>query len=506
MKLVHLMRAMEYTPRDMRAANLRLALWSSGVNRIGQQVFMSSTVFNFFESDYTPAGPLAAASLVAPEAQLGTAPFIVGFLNGAFSLINYGLTSCHGGVGSPNYGRRCGRTDRARATADGALAFSPTSTLAGGLIDELDLLLTGGRLSEHTRIVVRAAYDAKLAATSDTADAMRVAQALIVASAEFHTTNANVASSIPRVPRVEQPSQGRLYKAVIVLFLGGGVDSFNMLVPLSDCGTATTRAEYDVLRQHHALSTSTLLPISVPAGTQPCATFGLHPSLPALKAMYDGGDAAFIANIGTLVEPLNRADVQCHAPPCRQTPPALYAHNTQSTRAFSVHAQSASAHGVVGRIIDALTSGTSPYKTAAYSLADTAKILEGEVPVDMIGAEGVERVEALTEIAAPLAEMGALESTSLFAETYMRLLNSSIATTEDMGALLDNVTTSEPFAPAVDEGDSLSPQLRQIAKIIKLRHARQTERDFFFAKLGGFDTHNDEDGSERTCQPFVCSG
>ena len=58
------------------------------------------SVFNFYQPEYQPSGPVAHASLVAPEAGLATAPYIIGFLNGMFSLVHGGLSSCNSGFGA----------------------------------------------------------------------------------------------------------------------------------------------------------------------------------------------------------------------------------------------------------------------------------------------------------------------------------------------------------------------------------------------------------------------
>ena len=333
LKVMHLLRSMEFAAVDARDIELRLQTWSRGEDRIGQQVYTSPTVFSFYLPDYQPAGPVRSAGLVAPEAQLGTAPYIVGLMNGMFSLITYGLTSCAKGFGTNQFGRWCNTASRIRQTADGNLSFVPSSNAASGIIDELDLLLTSGRLNARTKGIIAQAYSEKLA-SSDSSGALRTAMSLLVASAEFHSTNLNTLTTVPRVMPSSTPALGRPYKAVIVLYLGGGGDSFNVLVPHSGCGSSSDAidSQYATVRAHHAISKSQLLQIDVPSGTQPCTKFGLHPELSTLKAAYDAGDAAFIANIGTLVEPITRADTHCKTPPCKQLPPALFAHNTQATR------------------------------------------------------------------------------------------------------------------------------------------------------------------------------
>ena len=75
------------------------------------------------------------------------------------------------------------------------------------------------------------------------------------------------------------PSLSWRYRAVVVLFMAGGCASFNMLVPHSRCGGGDLYDEYARMRGNVALPKSGLLRIGVPGGTQPCDTFGVHPSL-----------------------------------------------------------------------------------------------------------------------------------------------------------------------------------------------------------------------------------
>ena len=91
--------------------------------------------------------------------------------------------------------------------------------------------------------------------------------------------------------------------------MAGAADSFNMLVPHSECGSHDLHQEYLDVRTNVALSKSSLLEIDVPANSQPCNKFGIHPSLSVLKTEYDAGNANFIANMGALVEPLTKQNI-----------------------------------------------------------------------------------------------------------------------------------------------------------------------------------------------------
>ena len=108
-----------------------------------------------------------------------------------------------------------------------------------------------------------------------------------------------------------------MFKAVVVVFLNGGCDSFNVLVPYSGCEANIGRdlyEEYSTVRGVAALGKNQLLEIDVPTGTQPCDKFGVHKSLPLYRDQYVLGNLAFLANIGTLASPLTKADFNNKVP------------------------------------------------------------------------------------------------------------------------------------------------------------------------------------------------
>lgn len=121
---------------------------------------------------------------------------------------------------------------------------------------------------------------------------------LVMLSPEFHVTNVPATPVLnERAPLVEQVSQNRPYKAVVVIYLEGGADSFNMVVPHSGCTNHDLYAEYEATRgtdgdDRRALWKSDLLPIDVSSSAQPCTTFGLHPELGELRQLFEDGDAA----------------------------------------------------------------------------------------------------------------------------------------------------------------------------------------------------------------------
>ena len=220
------MRAMEFSTFDGREVML--------TPRVGMTPFHSPSVFGFYLPEFSPDGFLTAAQLTAPEAQLATGPNLIEFLNGMFSLVDYGLTSCDLGFGPPHSrssGTRCVSTSDKRASAEGKLGF---------------LGMPGASATEV------------------------------------------VAEMLPFA----------------------GLDSWNVLAPHSGCGSHDLHADYAAERGPDiAIPLGEMLQIAVPAGTQPCTTFGLNPGLQTVKQLYDAGDALMVANVGALVEPVSKVDV-----------------------------------------------------------------------------------------------------------------------------------------------------------------------------------------------------
>ncbi len=118
---------------------------------------------------------------------------------------------------------------------------------ASDVVNELALLLTGGRLSDNSRASIEGAYSSTLASSNnDVEKALRMAQKLIVASPEFHSTGVFKPLSQARpTPELPSPSNNG-YKAVVFVNLDGGLDSFNTLVPHSKC----TRGPCTILLFH----------------------------------------------------------------------------------------------------------------------------------------------------------------------------------------------------------------------------------------------------------------
>jgi hypothetical protein len=155
----------------------------------------------------------------------------------------------------------------------------------------------GGRLCTVEEIEAGCVYNTgcghswdHLWTSSDCPDAgpaaVKKAQRLIVGTPEYSTTTAAPPKPGVRPSEPDIPFLNRGYKAVVIIYLYGGHDSWNHLVPLDNCGDKDMYAEYEEVRGMITMARNKLLPISVPAGTQPCDTFGVHHKAPNIKNMY----------------------------------------------------------------------------------------------------------------------------------------------------------------------------------------------------------------------------
>jgi cullin-associated NEDD8-dissociated protein 1 len=329
--------------------------------------------------------------------------------------------------------------------------------------------------------------------------ALKRVQELLVISPEFHSVNEPQPYNVPRAPPSTTASQGRPYKAVVVLFLNGGLDSWNLLVPHSGCvagNSSTNYEQYEATRGIVALGREELLRVSARPGTQPhtvCTTFGMHPALPIVHSLYGASQAAFFANTGTLVRPITKAQFLANSV---EMPPQLFAHNIQVRCTQSVHAQQIAAKGVLGRIVDTLgAAGGAAFRTASYSLDGLKKILDGEKTHNILDGTGAKRFGRYGALRAQITNLTSVRQRSLFTETYAQFVESSLGSSELLGSMLETVPLlSTRWSPrdAVNNvcfESETCKKFEQVARVIASRNLLQEERQVFYVELGGFDTH-----------------
>lgn len=273
------------------------------------------------------------------------------------------------------------------------------------------------------------------------------------------------------------------YKALVCIYLAGGCDGHNVLVPLEPAA----HAEYRRLRGALALpdGNGPLLPVSSPQGA-----FALHSGLLAIHPLWAQGQLAAVANVGPLAAPTTRAQILAGT---ASLPSNLYSHSDQMQIAQAGNAYGGGT-GWGGRAADAVAerNGTARFP-AAVSLAGRALFASGTripsaslLPDNNLDMNGM----AVWPDAAAAARRQALNEI-LQLDSGLRLVQAANEVRRDalsLNGLLrsGNAATLNTVFP----GTALGRQLRQVARVIALRNTVGLRRQVFFCQLGGFDTHS----------------
>ena len=486
-KVIHLLRTLEYESDSELYFNNLFSI-------MGVQAFTSETVFNFFSPFFKPDGAMADSGLVAPQMEIMTPPFLLGLLNSVHTLVSGGFTSCNSGFGTwrtPSRDRRnCRNDETSRETADGILSYEPTSVATpAAIIRELSDILTGGRVIEGGptwETLISEFERAYVNYGNQTKPAVDHAIKLLATAPEFHTT----AISEPRGDNSthdqteETESAGAGFKAIVIVNLKGGVDSFSMLVPHSGCeGDLIT--EYQSVRGDAALDLNSVHQINSAAGVQPCTKFGMHESMPNLHSQYQDGDLLWFSNIGALVEPVKVEEYKAKS---KDLPPSLFSHNVMQRSLLNVHAQSPGSRGILGRAIDRFADRSPPYSVNMAAIGSTSPVLRSETKsYDIISASGsVRTLRQDRELADAIDTMTTKRTHSVFADTYSRELRNAITTSERLEAMFKETKLhGEEFG----DRSNFASQLETAALYLKNASSRGVERVALSTYKGGFDTH-----------------
>ena len=243
----------------------------------------------------------------SPEAGVLSGPRSIQIMNALISFLKYGVASCYGGIGDRYHQNNCvvGRKNGGRASYDPTKSGSVTTT---DIIDNFATLLTSGRLEKNKREMIKEEYENTIARGKNKREARVNAQQLIVTTPEFHTSSIGHTTGQTRATPGIPEATNIPYKAVILVVLKGGYDSFNVLVPKS-CKTMnqdgkTVRDQY--LEQRGSLAFEERageFDLIINATDQPCHQFSVHDELKIVKKLYDANDLAFFANAGIINNP-----------------------------------------------------------------------------------------------------------------------------------------------------------------------------------------------------------
>lgn len=298
-----------------------------------------------------------------------------------------------------------------------------------------------------------------------------------------------------------EPGPGE-YRALVCLFLSGGWDSFNVLVPRG----GSEYAEYAAVRQNLALAQGALLPVNPTNLASP--QLGLHPALPEIQALFEAGDAAFVANTGTLVEPVTKAQYNAGA----GLPLGLFSHSDQQEQWQTSTPDVRSAVGWAGRMADLLKelnavdkvsmnislSGNNVWQ-AGQTVFDYSITEDGAVGPSGYNFDYQEYQEVTQPRSAAVDGLLGLHYSNLFAQAFTKTKKDAF----DAYQLFSTSTAAPlPGNPAFPNTD-LGNRLKMVAKTIAGRNGLGATRQTFFVQYDGWDHHDELTNNQAAMLPVV---
>ncbi|MDR3388767.1 MAG: DUF1501 domain-containing protein [Rudaea sp.] len=319
------------------------------------------------------------------------------------------------------------------------------------------------------------------------------------------------------------------YKALVCVYLNGGNDSWNLLVPFDDTRFNT----YTTARSgtYNANTNAGGLGLSLPAGATQIAAqvvtdgndsntstqkYFLHPSLtstgttfptgtPTLANLFTQGHLAFAVNVGTLIKPINMND---YISSSTNNPPQLFSHADQTAQWHQAYANESVTTGWGGLCAENLQGQganltSNPTVPLAISIAGANRYEVGSSTVPyQLSSNGLVSMSGVcnptcTGVTSNSTRDQALQD--LLAQTYLSDFAGQYSTVFNSGrGLYTKLSNNLPplsttYAPtnAFPANNSLAAQLKTVATMINLSKTQgYASRQIFFVQLGGFDLHS----------------
>jgi len=275
------------------------------------------------------------------------------------------------------------------------------------------------------------------------------------------------------------------YKALVCVFLFGGNDSFNMLVPRSN----SEYGVYALSRQNLAIAQQDLLPITTPTQVQ----YGLHPSMTGIKSLFDAGRVALISNMGPLVEPTTKAEYLNQSV---QLPPQLFSHNDQQDQWHSLKGEATSKTGWAGRVADLIRSNVADQQMATNASLFGASLFQSadDTIAYVMGPQGPIPFDGFGDTTPFLEQRQAFENiitanyNSIYERAFAEIQRRATASAD----LVTNAIGQGWSGSTVFPQSQLGTQMQTVARLIEVKDSLQMQRQIFFVAAGGFDSHDNQ--------------
>jgi len=286
------------------------------------------------------------------------------------------------------------------------------------------------------------------------------------------------------------------YKALVCVFLYGGNDYANTVVPYD----AANYAKYHEIRAGVAgedeagiavaradLTATALTPLDGAVLTDGLQ-YALAPQLVGLKSLFDAGQLGIQLNVGPLIQPTTLAQYQSSDKVANPLPPKIFSHNDQ-TSIWQSDGSEGSTNGWGGRLGDiALASNSSNAQLTCISASSNAVFVAGRDALQyQISPGGAIRIKALDgPLRNAVNNIVTRSSTHVLESECTEVTRRSIDLEGSVNTALAGVTLTRAFPT----GNRLARQMQVVARLIGANAALGVKRQVFFVSLGGFDTHN----------------
>jgi uncharacterized protein (DUF1501 family) len=299
------------------------------------------------------------------------------------------------------------------------------------------------------------------------------------------------------------------YKALVCVFLYGGNDYANTVVPYDSAnydlyntvrGGGGGQTAGGIALGRAALAPTLLSPTTTLSGGR---QFALHPSMTGIANLFNTGKAAVQLNVGPLVVPLTRQQYNTNNRTLYPLPPKLFSHNDQQS-IWQSSSPEGSTIGWGGNIGDlALSSNTGVSATnslfTCISVTGNAVFLSGDSALSyQVGTGGPVNINSVTSsnVYGSSAVKNALSTlvqqtrSHVLENEYNRVTKRQIDSGVSVKTAIDLFPAANAPFSAFPTNNNLADQLKMVARLIAGRNSLGTKRQVFFVSIGGFDLHD----------------
>jgi uncharacterized protein (DUF1501 family) len=300
---------------------------------------------------------------------------------------------------------------------------------------------------------------------------------------------------------------GSDYKALVCLFLLGGNDHHDTLIPYDDInynaysairGGGAGQTAGGIARAKASL-TNTLLTPSTPQTLTNNVQFALHPAMTRMKARFDEGRLAAMLNVGTLIRPTSLTEYRSQDRSAYPLPFGLFSHNDQQSVWQSSSPEGASS-GWGGRLADMSLSSNANAIFTAISAAGNSVFLAGKsaVSYQVSGGGAIKLRNGATTVGSSSTAYQMMReimmqpdpSPHIFEGEYNRVTKRSIEAEAVYSAGLSPIALNTSFLNGATNPVPIASQLQIVARTIAARQALGVKRQVFFVAVGGYDNHD----------------